>query len=194
MSTDQQAPVHEHQQAYPTMRPGGLFVAALGAITVASAILGPTQSPPVVMSPLFFAGLFLAAAVFPFLRRRLSTGPLTLSQQQALRNAFLVEGVGLAAALAASHSLTPRTMWLWVLFFVGAHFMPLRRVHGPAMAALSVVSMACAGTGLVLHSVPFQWLALVDGVAKLLTGAFLFADGTRRAALNTAQARSTNLP
>jgi hypothetical protein len=156
---------------HPTSRPGGLLVALLGLVVLASAITGASFAPRAPMSGLFFPGLLLSTAAMLVARRRLSTGRPSQAQRRGLLAGFAVEALGLLSAFSLLKDGPPRTLWLVVLLVVGLHFLPMRAAHGSLIVVLGVVCIVAAGLGLALPAVPFLAVAVVDGAAKTAVGA-----------------------
>ena len=156
---------------YPTTRAGGLLVALLGLVVLASAISGALAPERAPMSGLFFPGLMGSTAAMLLARRRLRTGVPSPRQRRSLNIGFAVEGIGLVVAFALLHDAAPRTLWLAVLLVVGLHFLPMRAAHGPLIVVLGLICIAAAALGLALPALPFLAVAVVDGTAKTAVGA-----------------------
>lgn len=161
---------------FPTVRSGGLFLILIGLTVMLSALFsGSRPMRPVI----FIAGTAIAILVgLILLRHRLAFGEQTAAQRKAVFAALFTEGIGvwLVVELVGTDDL--RTLWLWLFLVVGLHFLVFSLVHGPKMLVLGVLVAANAAIGLLLPSLPFLALALIDAVLKVGIGVLLFTNQT----------------
>jgi uncharacterized protein DUF6609 len=164
------APPRSHR--YPIARSGGLFLVLIGAGLLAGIAFSGNA---LVDYRVFFGGVAAATLSF-FFAKRLSFGSPTWPQIAALIFALALEGAlfGLTGRL-----LPPGTeehvRWLWVSVIVGVHFIPMAICFGPRMLLLGAACIATAVAGLMLPSTPYEVFGVVDGMLKVVVGAWLFS-------------------
>ena len=156
--------------AYPIARSGGLFLLLIG-LTMVAALFARGARP--VSLRVFWAGAALAVLSLFLFTHLLSSGPPTRPQVLALIGAILLQVVGIAAIQPLAHPQTPRDFWLWLLFVVGLHFLPMALAFGPRMAALGLLCMLDALAGLWLRELPLPWFGYMDAALKIGFGLWL---------------------
>jgi hypothetical protein len=166
------------QHPFPTIRVGGLWLIWIGlTITVATALAGNQG----LHGPVFFLG-FIAGVVGILLNRRLRErvgyGQPAKEQRVAMWFAIGLQAV-LFTILGQLHTLDTRTFWLVALLIVGVHFLPMARLHGPTAAILGGLCMLNAVVGLLVPSIPFLGLGIVDGLLKIVFGVWMFTAASR---------------
>ncbi|MFC9559026.1 DUF6609 family protein [Agromyces sp. NPDC056965] len=161
-------------EAFPLMRGGGAFLAAIGLGILIGAfgsrrwrivwLIAGAATGVVIMAvggatKLIFAGLPSPA----------------IWQWVVLGIAFLVEGYLVSVVVRRFPDLDSREFWMWMLVIVGAHFLILGFSHGPICALLALVCVANALVGLRMRSVDFRVFWAIDGVLKIAAGAAMIA-------------------
>jgi len=122
-----------------------------------------------------FAVGFFILYILPFIKRRLSYGEPTKIQKVASNGAMVLMAVLIMAFVQIIDHSDLRTLWLCIFLSVGIHFIPFVIVHGKSLLLLSGLTIANALLGLIITTVPFNYLALIDAFIKLCFGIYLFS-------------------
>ncbi|HEY9634789.1 MAG TPA: DUF6609 family protein [Coleofasciculaceae cyanobacterium] len=160
------------QPTFPTIRVGGLFILAAGFTTLVALLLrGASPLHP----GLFLAGMMVAVfgiLLNPWVRNRFSQGIQTTRQRDAIRGAIVFEAISIIVVCQCFPD-DLQTRWLWIFLIVGLHFIPMQLSHSGWIAFLGglLVVNAIAGLSTIL---PFQDVAVIDGLLKLVCGLKLF--------------------
>jgi hypothetical protein len=152
---------------------GGLFLAIIGigliaAVTFSGEALADLR--------IFFVGVGLGVVALMF-ASQLSLGTPTRTQLAALVGAIVLEVVlfnvqGRLLLQGTDESIR----WMWISMIVGMHFLPMAISFGPRLLALGVFCIAVATAGLSFPALPSEVCLLLDGLAKLSIGLWLFSD------------------
>lgn len=156
---------------YPLVRSAGLFLLVIGAGLLAGLYVGGREP---IHRPTFFVATALGfTALFAF-ADRLSFGPPRRKQLLALAGAIALEIALLTALSLFMPRTSARDYWLWTLFIVGVHFLPMAYTFGPAMVALGSACMVVAFLGLA-SAIPFSVAGSIDGLLKMVFGAAMLS-------------------
>ncbi|WP_336208554.1 DUF6609 family protein [Nonomuraea sp. LPB2021202275-12-8] len=154
---------------YPLIRGGGLFLLGVGTGFLLSWIFAKYWLP-------FVIGGFVAGFVGSGLSALLpSLGTPSFAQIAGLVGSFLLEMGLIFLVLSRTKGADDRTILLWILLVVGAHFVTMGLAHGPLISILGVLTMANAYAGLKLKAA-LPVFGVIDALLKFGFGAvMLFA-------------------
>ncbi len=160
------------QHPFPMIRSGGLFVLLVGLGIVAGALLGENH----LLAPLVFGAClaFIAQNIF---RSRLvkPLGTPTRVQIVALISAIVLEIILTGVVAYAFHFRQSRSFWLWILLVVGSHFLIIALAQGRMLLLLGVLCIVNALIGLWMPHVPLLIFWLIDGILKIIVGAWMLS-------------------
>ncbi len=159
---------------YNEKRSCGLWLIIIGIVIIAASMLGGEQK---VSLPIFVVGYaigFYIAIINKKIAKRLSWGKSSAFQNRVANLSiallfvlmFLIAGPFFA-------SQDWRMIWLGAFLATGLHFFPFYFVHGKSMIPLAVLCSANAVIGMILPTLPFLALALIDGGIKVAFGIYL---------------------
>jgi Family of unknown function (DUF6609) len=171
-----QVPALRSSHSYPLARSGGLFLLIIGAGLLAAIAL----SGSALVNYTAFGAALASAIVSLFFARRLSFGSPTRAQVAALVFALTLQGALLALMIRLLPPGTEeRIRWSWVSMIVGIHFIPMAVSFGPTLAVLGGGCIATAVAGLRMPGVPYEVFGVVDGLLKVVAGAWLLSSRSR---------------
>ncbi len=168
---------------YPMAPSGGLFLALVGLGLIAAVAFSGDGLADL---RIFFVGVGLGLVALMF------AGPLSLGKPTGVQVGALVAAIVLEVILfnVQGRMLPPGTApsvrWMWISMIVGVHFLPMAISFGPRLLALGAICIAISVAGLTLPGIPAEAFLLMDGSAKLVIGAWLFSELSRRPAVATA--------
>ena len=164
--------INSRRHPFPMIRSGGLFVLFVGLGIVAGAILGENH----LLAPLF-VGACLALIAQGIFRGRLvrPLGTPTRVQVVALISAIVLEIILTGVVAYTFHFRQSRGFWLWILLVVGSHLLIIAVAQGRALLLLGVLCIFNALMGLWVPSVPLLTFWAVDGVLKIIVGAWMLS-------------------
>src|SRR5438132_10671432 len=160
------------QHPFPMVRSGGLFVLLVGLGILAGAILGEHH-----LIPPLIAGASLAVIAQSVFRNRLvrPLGTPTRFQVMTLIGAIVLEMILVTLVAYAFHFHQSRSFWLWILLVVGIHFLIIAMAQGKLLVVLGVACVANAILGLWLPQVPLVVFWFIDGLMKIVVGAWMLS-------------------
>jgi hypothetical protein len=168
---------------YPMTTSGGLFLALVGSGLFMAVVLGGDNPANL---GVFFVGMGLGVVALIFARK--------LSRVRPTRGQIIAMNVAIALEVLlfiAQGQLLPRgteasIRWMWTSMIVGVHFLPMAICFGPRMLLLGTICIALASTGLVFPSLRVEPLLIVDALAKLAIGLWMFSDRYQRSGTKNA--------
>jgi hypothetical protein len=125
-----------------------------------------------VNEPVFFVGVGFGTVTL-FMAKHVSFGRGTTRQLLALFGALALEFVLLMGAARLLGPMDQERIWCRTMLIVGIHFLPMAITFGPRMLVLGFACIAVALLALVLPSVPFLLIGLVDGALKASIGGWM---------------------
>jgi hypothetical protein len=166
---------------------GGLFLALVGMGLMAAVIFSGDE---VADLRLFFVGVALGIVALMF-ASKLSLGKPTRVQVGALVAAIALE----VLLFNVQGRMLPRgtsesVRWMWISMIVGVHFLPMAISFGPRLLMLGAICITISIAGLSLPGLPTEVFLLMDALAKLVIGLWLFSDLSRRSALDVRRMRT----
>ena len=152
----------------------------IGLGMAAGTLLGGNS---LVNEPVFFLGVGLGIATLFAARYVLSAAVPGSSCWHFRRNRNripFIDGLSPTAWSHGSPECLVRTMRIG-----GIHFLPMAITFGPRMLVLGLACITIASFALVVPSVPFVLIGVVDGVLKASIGGWMLTTKYPRRALNT---------
>lgn len=168
------------EHPYPMAPSGGLFLTLVGMGLIAAVAF---RGDNVADLKIFFVGVGLGIVALMF-ASKLSLGKPTRVQIGALVAAIALEVI----LFNVQGRMLPRgtdesVRWMWISMIVGVHFLPMAISFGPGLLVLGAICIAISIAGLSLSGLPGETFLLMDAVAKLVIGLWLFSDLSRRSTL-----------
>lgn len=152
----------------------GLWLIWIGAVILVSTALGGAWLINPIIFGLGYVGGMAVIFGMPAVTQRFSDGPE--SRFQANMGTLAIVLMFLLMALIAGRSFATldfRTIWLGALLATALHFIPFAAVHGPPMFRLAIPLTINALVGLLVPTIPFALIAVIDGLIKLGFGVAL---------------------
>ncbi|MGG2065518.1 DUF6609 family protein [Bacillus sp. S14(2024)] len=156
-------------------RIAGLWLIWIGVVIVIATIVGGEfLVHPAVFGAGYFTG-FLFILRNKYVRKKLSFGPLSKFQSK-VGNLSIVLLFVLMGLISGRYFETNdyRMIWLGALLATGIHFIPFAILHGKSMIYLSIPLIIITLFGLIDSNLSFMYVAIADGVIKVLFGIVLF--------------------
>ena len=162
---------------------GGLFLAIIGLGLIAAVVFSGDRLADL---RIFFVGLGFGVVAL-MCAGRFSLGKPSRVQIAALVGAIVLEFV----LFNVQGRMLPRetdesVRWMWINMIVGVHFLPMAVSFGPRLLLLGAICIAISIGGLSFPGLPREVLLLLDAMAKLVVGVWMFSDLSRRSRLANA--------
>lgn len=157
-------------QTFPLMRGGGVFFVFVGLGIALGALLGKRR-----ILPALIAGGVLAILSQALLSKLLfaGLGRPTLLHYVAIAIGLAVEMALVTLVVSKIPDRKSRQFWLWMLWVVGVHLVIFGFSHGPLSALLGLFCIINATGGLLLPTLEYRWVWLVDGLLKIAIGSLM---------------------
>lgn len=153
----------------------GIWLIWVGITIIAAAVVGGKYFiHPIVFLVGYFVGFkFILGS--KSVRKKYSFGPMSTFQSK-VSNLSIVLLFVLMGLISGRYFETYdyRMIWLGALLATGIHFIPFALVHGKSMIYLSIPLVIIALFGFIQAETPFIYIAVADGVVKILFGIGLF--------------------
>lgn len=159
---------------YLNKRIAGLWLIWIGAIILLATVFGGKY----MINPVIFIigyglgfGFILRSKI---IRDRLSFGPMSKFQKNISTLSVIV--MFILMSLFSGHSFATmdfRMIWLGALLATAIHFIPFSLVHGRSFLVLAIPLAALSVMGIVNNSIPFGLVGTLDGIIKIVFGAYL---------------------
>lgn len=161
--------MHDKRE-YNTQRTVGVWLVYIGVIIIISAITGGDfYIQPFIIGFGYFIGFFLIL-ILPFVNNKLSYGKSSKFQDRMDNISIAVTVVLCTICGIVIGSDDFRLLWLCIFAIIGVHFFGFYFSQGKIMFLLGALTALNALVGIVFSSVPFLWIAVMDGVLKILFG------------------------
>jgi hypothetical protein len=171
------------EHPYPMAPSGGLFLVLVGLGLISAVAFSGDQ---LVDLRIFFIGVGLGTVALIF-ASKLSLGTPTRAQRGALIAAVALEVI----LFNVQGRMLPRgtdesVRWMWISMIVGVHFLPMAISFGPRLFVLGTICIVISVADLSFSGLPTEAFLVMDALAKLVIGVWLFSDLFRRSALGSA--------
>lgn len=155
---------------YNTQRTCGVWLTYIGVIIIAASLLGGERLiQPIIFGFGYFLG-FIAIYGLPFINRKLSYGENSAFQDR-MDNLSVFLNVLLCTVLGMALGFNDfRLFWLGIFIVVGFHFFGFYFSQGKTMLLLGVLTIVNGIMGLLFPSIPFLFVAIMDGSIKIFIG------------------------
>ncbi len=162
---------------YVTKKTCGIWFSFIGIIIILAAIFGNGMYiNPFIFVIGYSGGYYLCYGNRKIIFDKLATGKQTDFQKKTSDFAlftlcFLCAFFGTICWLTKQNI---RTIWLCLLLATAIHFFVFYFVHGRSVVVLGILCLMYCISGLLFPSIPFLYIALLDGITKIAVGIFMF--------------------
>lgn len=153
----------------------GLWLMLIGVVLIVAAVFGGSflVNPFVFLSGYY--ACFFGVNMNKKLRKKLSQGGISKIQ---IRMIYVSITALFVLMFAIAGPFIPgwhwRQIWLGVLLATAIHLLLWFVVHGWSMIMLGILCIIISVVGYVVPDIPLLWIVMLDAVAKIVFGAYLF--------------------
>ena len=158
---------------YATKKTCGIWFAIIGVVIIVSSLLGYDLCVnPITFVVGYGIGFYLCYGNKKIIFNRLASSQPSCFQEKMSNIAL--GSLALFCALFGSFCwLTHQNMrniWLSLFIATALHFFVFYFVHGKSVVVLGILCLAYSVIGLLLANIPFLYIAVLDGITKIIIG------------------------